>query len=59
MKPYGREKNIKGSGSWKKDYHARPKKMYINWWEDLNNIISRKSMKQKIQKEIENIDKTA
>ena len=44
MKPYLREKNIKGSGKWKKDYH--PPKGYINWWESLNNFISRKTMKQ-------------
>ena len=51
MKPYLRVKNIKGSGVWKKDVH--PKKGYINWWEDLNNFISRRKMKQEILKGID------
>lgn len=53
MKPYGREKNIKGSGIWKKDYHIRPKKHWQNWWEvEFDNFISRGRMKQILRKDI-------
>lgn len=52
MKPYGREKNIKGSGIWKKDYRIRIKNRKIgNWWEDMCNFVSRSSMKRKAQEE--------
>jgi hypothetical protein len=51
MKPYGRDKKVKGNGSWKKDYH--PKKGYINWWEDIYDFLSRGRMKQLVNKEIE------
>lgn len=54
MKPYLRTKNIKGSGRWKKDYHLRPKKKWMNWWEDeFDNFSSRRTEKQKLTKEIE------
>jgi hypothetical protein len=44
MKPYGREKKLKGSDSWKKDYH--PKKGYVNWWENICELLTRSRMKQ-------------
>lgn len=53
MRPYGRENKTKGSGKWKKDYHVHIGNRKIgNWGEDFSNIISRKKMKQKTQKEI-------
>lgn len=53
MKPYGREKKIKGSGIWKMDYHIHHKNKKIgNWWEDMCNFISRSMMKQKVKKDI-------
>lgn len=51
MKPYGREKTVKGA-SWKEDCH--PPKGFINWWEDICQCISRKTMKQNLKREIEN-----
>lgn len=51
MKPYGREKNIKGSGIWKKDYH--PKRGYINWWENMCTFLTRSRMKSIVKKTIE------
>lgn len=59
MKPYGREKNIKGSGKWKKDYHIHFKNHKIlNWWEDISKFLTRGRMKQifnnEIKKEIDN-----
>ena len=45
MKPYLREKKIKGI-NWKRDVH--PTTGHINWWEGLNNFISRRTMKQKL-----------
>lgn len=55
MKPYGREKRVKGS-YWKQDCH--PPKGFINWWENICQCIPRKTMKQKIKKEIENEKRT-
>jgi len=53
MKPYGREKKIKGCGKWKLDYHViiRNKKIG-NWWEDMNTIVPRSTIKQNVNKEI-------
>jgi len=51
MKPYGREKNIKGSGIWKQDYH--PKKGWHNWWEDMADFLTRSEIKRRVKKEIE------
>lgn len=51
MKPYGREKKLKGV-SWKRDYH--PPKGFVNWWENVCNYVSRKTMKQQVKKEIQN-----
>ena len=51
MKPYGREKNLKGFGPSKIDVH--PKKGWINWWEDRINFLRRGRMKQIVKKEIE------
>jgi len=54
MKPYLRERSIKGCGGWKVDHHARHEKGWLNWWEDeFDNFISRKTMKQKTIKDIE------
>ena len=50
MKPYGRDKKIKGTGKWKQDVH--PPKGYINWWENMCNFLSRSRMKQVWKKEI-------
>jgi hypothetical protein len=53
MKPYGREKKVKG---WKNkvDYHVHTKKgrKIRNWWEEIINLIPRTTIKQKIRKEI-------
>jgi hypothetical protein len=51
MKPFGRVKNIKGGGRWKTDVH--PKKGFMNWWEGLDNFISRSGIKRMWKKEIE------
>ena len=54
MKPYGREKKVKGDSGWKKDYHIHEKNRKMkNWWEEICECVSRKTMKQKFQKEIE------
>lgn len=55
MKPYGREKKIKGT-SWKRDCH--PPKGFVNWWENICNCVSRKTMKQQFKKEIQYENKT-
>ena len=53
MKPYGREKKVKGDSSWKQDYHLHEKnKKLKNWWEGICKCLSRKVMKQKWMKEI-------
>lgn len=53
MKPYGREKNIKGSGIWKKDFHIHEKNRKVgNWWETLCEPIPRAIMKLKVQQQI-------
>ncbi len=52
MKPYGRIKNVKGSGSWKKDYNIRPKKIYVNWWENIIKLSSRTTIKNIYKKDI-------
>ena len=59
MKSFGREKNLKGK-EWKKDHHPKidKKKRTIkikasNWWEYLNNLVSRHTMKQNTKKDIE------
>lgn len=51
MRPYGRIKKIKGL-NWKKDYHPRSKKKWRNWWEELNTIVPRSTMKQKWKQNI-------
>ena len=50
MKPYGREKKLKGYGKWKRDVH--PKKGYQNWWEDICDVFSRSKMKSIWKKEM-------
>jgi len=52
MKPYGREKNIQGSGKWKVDHHIHMKG-YVNWWENMCDFLTRSRMKQINTKEIE------
>ena len=51
MKPYGREKKLKGGEKWKTDVH--PKKGYINQWETMCDFLSRGRMKQIWKKEID------
>ena len=51
MKPYGREKKIKGGKAWKTDVH--PKKGFVNWWENMCDFLTRSRMKQNLKKEIE------
>ena len=48
MKPFGREKNIKGSGKWKKDYHIHDENHHkiLNWWEGICTFLTRSRMKQ-------------
>lgn len=53
MKPYGREKNLRGRGLGKIDVHARPKYKWKNWWEDMISPITRGRMKQIVKKEVE------
>lgn len=48
MKPYGGYKNVRFPG--KTDCH--PKKGYVNWWEKISDVFCRKTMKQKLQKDI-------
>lgn len=53
MKPYGREKKIKGCGKWKVDYRVRRNGRKIgNWWEDMCNLVPRKTMKQNLFREL-------
>lgn len=55
MKPYGREKKIKGSGIWKTDYHIHQRNRKVhNWWEGMCNFVSRSMMKQKIKNDLRN-----
>jgi hypothetical protein len=53
MRPYGRHKKVRFPS--KTDYH--PKKGYINWWEDVCDVIPRKTMKRiwmrDLQKELQ------
>lgn len=51
MKPYGREKKIKGGKCWKRDHH--PPKGYMNWWEDICDYLSRGAIKHQVKKEID------
>lgn len=54
MKPYGREKKVSQNPEWKQDYHMHEKGRKLkNWWEEICSLIPRKTMKQKIKKEIE------
>lgn len=50
MKPYGREKNLQGTGAWKRDVH--PKKGYVNWWENMCDFLDRGRIKQIWKKEV-------
>lgn len=54
MKPYGRLVKIKGSGSWKKDYHIHEKGRKIgNWWEDMSQNLSKGRINQIVKKQIQ------
>lgn len=55
MKTYGREKKLKGTGTWKRDVH--PKKGYVNWWENMCDLLSRSRMKQLWKKDLNDYDK--
>jgi len=55
MKPYGREKKIKGGKPWKIDNH--PRKGMINWWESMCDYLTRSRMKQMWKQEIKQQDK--
>jgi hypothetical protein len=50
MKPYGREKKIKGGKPWKIDHH--PKKGFVNWWENMCDFLTRSKMKQNWKKSV-------
>jgi len=52
MKPYGRDKKIKGGKPWKVDVH--PKKGYVNWWENMCDYLTRTAIKRGWKKEIDN-----
>ena len=52
MKPYGREKKLKGGKPWKIDNHPKPKHLWINWWEDMCDYLSRSRMKHLVKKDI-------
>ncbi len=54
MKPYGREKKVKGGKPWKIDNH--PRNGMINWWESMCDYLSRSRMKQIWKKEINQKD---
>ena len=54
MKPYGRDKNLKSTGNWKVDNHARPKRIWKNWWEDMVSPLKRGAINHNVKKEIEN-----
>jgi hypothetical protein len=54
MKPYGREKKIKGGKPWKIDNH--PRNGMINWWESMCDYLTRSKMKQMWKNEIKQQD---
>lgn len=53
MQPYGRIKYY--NGRYKTDCH--PRKGYMNWWEDVCDYVSRKTLKQLWKKNLENDEK--
>lgn len=56
MKPYGLSPKIPGGRPWKIDWRIRRNNRKIgNWWEeDCHHLISRRTMKQKWQRNMEN-----
>jgi hypothetical protein len=49
MKPYLQGDKLKYNN---KDYHLHKKnKKLLNWWEGITNYISRRTLKQKLQRE--------
>lgn len=56
MKPYGLGPKTRGSGPWKIDYHIhRNNRKVENWWADMQKIWSRRTMKQKWRREVDNL----
>ena len=54
MKPYGREKIIKGGKPWKVDYHIHKNSKKIgNWWEGMADYLSRTEIKRRVSNEID------
>lgn len=54
MKPYGREKTIKGGKPWKVDYHIHKNGKKIgNWWEGMADYLSRTEIKRRVSNEID------
>lgn len=55
MKPYGLINRIMAFKA-KRDYHLhRNSRKVASWWEDYSNPASRKTMKQKVKQEIEEL----
>ena len=54
MKPYGREKMYKNPS--KQDHRINPKKMWVNWWEQVCGLLTRGRMKhdwkQQVKKDL-------
>jgi hypothetical protein len=52
MKPYGRERNVKGFPA-KVDYHIHSGNRKVgSWWEDYSEKFSKKQARQNAKKEI-------
>ena len=51
MRRYGLIKMISGRKA-KKDYHARPKRIWENWWESICDPLPRTTIKARVKKEI-------
>ena len=52
MKPFGREKTVKGGKPWKIDHHIHEKGL-VNWWENMCDLLTRSRMKQISKKQID------
>ena len=53
MKPYGRIKTVSGSICGKRDIHPRPKREWVNWWENVCSYLVRTEIKRRWKREIE------
>lgn len=51
MRRYGLIKMVSGRKA-KKDYHARPKRIWENWWESICDPLPRTTIKARVKKEI-------